>query len=85
MSTESEQHHDTSAEAGESAASGRREVKPPKASGVHFEQGAKVPSATRRRSPGPSTSSSRSPMTRSCSPASAALRVRTTCCPSSAT
>ncbi|MCE7482094.1 MULTISPECIES: ferrochelatase [Microbacterium] len=53
MSTESEQQYDPSAEAVESAASGRRELKPPKASGVHLEQGAKVPSASPAAQSGP--------------------------------
>ncbi|MDP3950155.1 ferrochelatase [Microbacterium sp.] len=53
MSTEPEQQYDASAGASEPAASGRREVKPPKASGVHFELGAKVPSATPAAQSGP--------------------------------
>ncbi|MGV2982933.1 ferrochelatase [Microbacterium sp. AGC85] len=53
MSTEPEQQYDRSAGAGEPAASGRRELKPPKASGVHLEQGAKVPSASPAAQSGP--------------------------------
>ncbi|WP_426187007.1 ferrochelatase [Microbacterium sp. TWP3-1-2b2] len=52
MSREPE-HHDPSAGEGALAASGRREVKPPKASGVHLEDGAKVPSATPAAQSGP--------------------------------
>lgn len=53
MSTESEQQYGASAGAGERAASGRREIKPPKASSVHLEPGAKVPSASPAAQSGP--------------------------------